>query len=107
MKRVWRRGLFYLGLALVLFYIVGGLDAYRWARMRIRVALQPPTAAQLARTTPEPPPPLRAALPPEAVRGRMWLSDPPKPTSIAIVLSSIVLCTIGAMYVTGRPPRRG
>ena len=104
MKR-WRRRSIYTGLGLALFYMIGGLDAYRWARSRIRAALQPPTAEQLARTTPEPPPPLRAALPPEAVRGKMWLSDPPRPASVAVVLTSIVFCTVLAMYVTGRPNR--
>ena len=104
MKRSWRRGLIYAGVGLALLYMVGGLDAYRWARARIRSALQPPTPEQMARVTPEPVP-LRATLPPEAMRGKMWLSDPPRPTSVAIVLTLIVLCTVGAMYVTGKPPR--
>ena len=103
--RGWRRGLIYTLVGLAFFYMVDGMDAYRWARARIRAALQPPTIQQLARSTPEPPPPLRATLPPEAVRGKMWLSDPPRPTSVAIVLTSIVCCTVLAMYLTGRPNR--
>ena len=105
MTRGWRRALIYAGVAFAMFYMVGGMDAYRWARARIRAALQPPTAEQLARTTPEPPVPLRATLPPEAVRGKMWLSEPPQPLSVAIVLASIVCCSVLGMYFTGRPNR--
>ena len=107
MKRAWRRGLFYVGLLFVLFYMVGGMDAYRWARARNRSALAPPTADQLARVRAEPPPPaVPTRLPPEAIRGKMWLSDPPRPGSIALVLTGIVLFTVAAMYYTGRPQRK-
>jgi hypothetical protein len=91
--------------ALAAFYMMGGGDAIRWARARWRASLQPPTADQL-RLPADTAIPLRAALPPEAVRGKMWLSEPPRPTSIAIVLTSIIIGAVAAMYYTGRPARR-
>lgn len=88
--------------AVAVFYMVGGREAIRGMRARWRASLQPPTADQL-RLPIDTAVPLRASLPPDAVRGRMWLSDPPRPVSIAVVLSSILLGAIIAMYATGRP----
>lgn len=83
------------------FYMLGGSDAIRWARARWRASLQPPTAEQM-RVPSDTLIPLKAALPPEAVRGKMWLSEPPRPLSIAIVLTVILASAVIAMYVTGR-----
>jgi hypothetical protein len=91
--------------AFAAFYLLGGRDVIRWARARWRASLQPPTAEQL-RAPVDTAIPLRATLPPEAVRGRMWLSEPPRPMSIAVVLSSIMIVAVVAMYYTGRPGRR-
>ena len=92
-------------LAVAVFYLIGGRDALRWARDRWRASLQPPTAEQM-RATPDTVVPLRATLPREAVRGKVWLSDPPRPLSIAVVLTAILGGALIAMYVTGRPERR-
>jgi hypothetical protein len=92
--------------AIAVFYMIGGSDAIRWARARWRASLQPPSADDM-RPPADPAVPLRATLPPEAVRGRMWLSDPPRPISIAVVLGSILLGAVIAMYVTGRPSGTG
>ena len=104
MRRITRQ-LLIASTALAIFYMMGGSDAIRWARARWRASLQPPTADQL-RAPVEPVVPLRATLPPEAVRGRMWLSDPPRPLTIAIVLTLILGGAVIAMYVTGRPAER-
>src|ERR1700752_726800 len=89
---------------LAAFYMMGGSDAIRWARARWRASLQPQTADQL-RAPADTAIPLRATLPPEAVRGKMWLSEPPRPVSIAIVLTSIIMSAVIAMYFSGRPER--
>ena len=81
MSRASRRILIVL-VVIGAFYSFGGLDALRWARARWRASLQPPTADQL-RAAPDTVVPLRASLPPSAVRGRMWLSDPPRPSPSA------------------------
>jgi hypothetical protein len=91
--------------AVALFYMFGGSDAIRRLRSRWRAFQQPPTVEQM-RAPVEPVVPLRAALPPDAVRGRMWLSDPPGRVSIAVVLAAILTTAVIAMYVTGRPDRR-
>lgn len=91
--------------AVAIFYMIGGKDAIRWARARWRASLQPPTAEQMV-VVADTGIPLRATLPPEVVRGKMWLSDPPRPASIAIVLTAIILGAVIAMYATGRPERR-
>lgn len=88
-----------------MFYMVGGAGLIRTVRARWRASLQPPTADQM-RAPVDTVVPLRATLPAEAIRGKMWLSDPPRPTSIAVVLTMIVLTAVCAMYVTGRPDRR-
>lgn len=92
-------------LVLAAFYMLGGSGAIRLARARWRASLQPPTADQL-RVPADTAIPLRATLPPEAVQGKMWLSEPPRPLTIAIVLTSILLGAVTAMYFTGRPERR-
>ena len=87
--------------AVAAFVAFGGLDALRWAHARWRASLEPPTADQVQRALPEPAP-LRASLSREAVRGKMWLSDPPRPATVAVVLASILAATVTAMFVTGR-----
>ena len=87
--------------AIAVFYLLGGRDSIAWIRARWRAFQQPPTADQM-RAPVEPVAPLRASLPPEAVRGKMWLSEPPRPLSIALVLSAIMTIAVIAMYVTGR-----
>jgi hypothetical protein len=91
--------------AVALFYMLGGSDAIRRLRARWRAFQQPPAIEQM-RAPVEPVAPLRATLPQEMVRGKMWLSDSPRPLSIAIVLTTIIMGAVGAMYVTGRPGRR-
>jgi hypothetical protein len=88
--------------AVAVFYMAGGREAIRSARARWRTSLQPPTADQM-RLPVDTAVPLRASLPPDAVQGRTWLSDPPRPLSIAVVLTSILLSAVIAMYATGRP----
>jgi hypothetical protein len=100
MSRASRRILIVL-VVIGAFYSFGGLDALRWARARWRASLQPPTADQL-RAVPDTVVPLRAALPPAAVRSRMWLSDPPRPVTIGVVLTAILASAVIAMFVTGR-----
>ena len=103
MKRRYTRPLATLAV-IALFLAFGGLDATRWAVARWRASLQPPTADQLQRAAPEPVP-LRAALP-ERMRGKMWLSDPPRPAAVGIVLGSILISSVLAMYFTGRSTER-
>jgi hypothetical protein len=91
--------------AVALFYMLGGSDGVRRIQGRWRAFQQPPTVEQM-RVPVRPVVPLRAALPPEAVRGRMWLSDPPGRVSIAVVLAAILTAAGIAMYVTGRPDRK-
>ena len=93
-------------LVVALFYLMGGADAIRWARDKWRTSLQPPTADQM-RIPADTVVPLRASLPPQAVRGKMWLSDPPRPVSITIVLTAILCGAVIVMYMTGRPDPRG
>jgi hypothetical protein len=83
------------------FYSFGGLDAIRWARARWRASLQPPTPDQL-RVATDTVVPLRASLPATAVRGKMWLSDPPRPVTIGVVLAAILAGAVIAMFITGR-----
>lgn len=90
---------------IAVFYLIGGRDSITWIRAKWRAFQQPPTADQM-RAPVDPVVPLRASLPPEAVHGKMWLSDPPRPVSIAIVLAGIMLTAAIAMYVTGRAPVR-
>src|SRR4051812_38451755 len=85
-----------------LFFAGGGGDAARRMRTRWRAWLQPPTADQMQRALPDTGTPLQAALPPEAVRGKMWLAEPPRPVSVAVVLASIMASALLAMYFTGR-----
>jgi hypothetical protein len=92
-------------LVIAVFYLLGGRDSIVWIRARWRAFEQPPTADQM-RLPADTVVPLRASLPREAVRGKMWLSDPPRPISIALVLSAIMLSALTAMYVTGRSPVR-
>jgi hypothetical protein len=87
--------------AVAAFVAFGGLDAFRWARARWRASLEPPTAEQVQRALPEPPP-LRASLSREAARGKMWLSDPPRPATVSLVLTSILAGTVTLMFLTGR-----
>jgi hypothetical protein len=87
------------------FYIAGGTEAIRWARARWRASLQPPTADQM-RAPVDTLVPLHASLDRKVVGGKVWLSDPPRPVSIAIVLTTILLGAVAAMYVSGRPERR-
>jgi RsiW-degrading membrane proteinase PrsW (M82 family) len=87
--------------AVAAFVAFGGLDALRWAHARWRASLEPPTVEQVQRALPEPTP-LRASLSREAVRGKMWLSDPPRPMAVAVVLASILTGTVALMFVTGR-----
>ena len=103
MKRRYTRLVAVLG-AIAVFLAFGGIDLLKEAQARWRAYLQPPTVEQVQRA-PDPPPALRAALPREAVRGKMWLSDPPRPVTVAIVLVSIVTGTLLAMYFTGRSSR--
>jgi hypothetical protein len=103
MRRLLRQTL----IAFVVFaalYTLGGREVLQWARARWRASLLPPTADQM-RMPADTLVPLRASLPPAAVRGKMWLSDPPRPISIAIVLTLILLGAVTAMYVTGKPQR--
>ena len=104
MRRVARQLLIGF-VAVAAFYMMGGRDAIRWTRARWRASLQPPPADQLG-VPADPAVPLRATLPPEAVRGKMWLSEPPRPLSIAIVITTIMVGAVIAMYYTGRPERR-
>jgi hypothetical protein len=104
MRRPSRRTLAILA-GLVVVYFAGGDDALRWMRARWQASLQPPPVVDQGPRLPEPPP-LPAALPREAVRGRLWLSDPPRPVTIAVVISGIMLGAIALMYFTGRPSRR-
>ena len=92
-------------LAIALFYLLGGRSSIAWMRARWRAFQQPPTADQM-RMPADTVVPLRASLPREAVRGKMWLSDPPRPISIAVVLTAILVAAVTAMYVTGRSPVR-
>jgi hypothetical protein len=93
--------LFAIVAAVGAFLALGGLDALRWARVRWRASLEPPTADQVQRALPEPPP-LRASLSREAARGKMWLSDPPRPATVSLVLVSILAATVTLMFLTGR-----
>lgn len=104
MRRLLRPTL-YLFVAVALFHLAGGRAALRSARARWRLFQQPPTAEQM-RVPVEPVVPLPASLPAQAVRGKMWLSEPPRPLSIAVVLSAILLGAVIAMFVTGRSERR-
>jgi hypothetical protein len=88
-------------LILAVFYLLGGRESIRYLRARWGAFQQPPTVDQL-RAPVEPAIPLRATLPRNAVRGKMWLSDPPKPVSIAVVLAAILVTAVLAMYITGR-----
>ena len=90
--------------AIGLFYLLGGSDTVRRVRARWRAFQQPPTADQM-RAPADTAVPLRATLPREAVRGKMWLSDPPRPASIAIVLTLILSGAVIAMLLTGKPER--
>jgi hypothetical protein len=90
-------------IALVLlsvFYMAGGIEAARSVRARWRAWQQPPTVEQVARAPVDTLVPLRATLPP--VAGKMWLSEPPRPLTISIVLLTILLGAVIAMYVSGR-----
>lgn len=91
-------------IALVLlsvFYMAGGLEAARSLRARWRAWQQPPAVEQVARApVVDTLVPLRATLPP--IAGKMWLSEPPRPLTISIVLLSILLGAVIAMYVSGR-----
>jgi hypothetical protein len=100
MKRA-RNGIIILVLV-AFFFASGGNSAVRSLRARWRAWLQPPTADQIQRA-PADTAPLRATLPPEAVRGKMWLAEPPRPASIALALVSIVAGALLTMYFTGRP----
>ena len=82
------------------FYMLGGLDAARSLRARWRAWQQPPVVEQV-RAPVETVVPLRAALPP--MKGRMWLSEPPRTLTIGILLVVIVAGAVVAMFVTGRP----
>lgn len=101
MKHGARNGIIILVLV-AFFFASGGSGAVRRLRTRWRAWLQPPTADQIQRA-PADTAPLRATLPPEAVRGKMWLADPPRPVSVAIVLSAILAGALLTMYFTGRP----
>jgi hypothetical protein len=101
MKRRYTRLVATVG-AVALFLAFGGLDFTRWAIARWRASLQPPTVEQIQRAVPDTVP-LRASLPP--IRGKMWLSDPPRPLTVSVVLASILASTVLAMYVTGRPTK--
>ena len=103
----WLRRLAVAAFILGVVYLAGGSDGYRWLRARIRAALQPPTADQMQRAPVDTAVPLRATLPPEAVRGRMWLSDPPRPLAVAVVLTSIITSAFLMMFFTGRSAPRG
>src|SRR6185369_7577216 len=83
---------------LTAFYLLGGIDGARSLRARWRAWQQPPTADQV-RSPVDTLVPLRATLPP--VPGKMWLSEPPRPLAISIVLMSILVGAVIAMYVTG------
>ena len=88
-------------LALSAFYLLGGLEGARSLRARWRAWQQPPTVEQVARApVADTLVPLRATLPP--VAGKMWLSEPPRPLTISIVLLTILLGAVVAMYVSGR-----
>lgn len=104
MRRPSRRTLAILA-GLVVVYFAGGDDALRWMRTRWLASLQPPPIVEQGPRAPEPAQ-LPAALPRESVRGRLWLSDPPRPVTIAVVISAILSGAIALMYFTGRPPRR-
>jgi hypothetical protein len=82
------------------FYMLGGIDAARSLRARWRAWQQPPVAEQV-RAPVDTLVPLRATLP--VVQGKMWLSEPPRPLTIGIVLSVIIAGAVIAMFATGRP----
>jgi hypothetical protein len=102
MKRGARSGIIFLVVA-GLFFAGGGAGVVGRARARWRAWLQPPTADQMRRVVPDTGTPPRSTLPREAVRGKMWLADPPRPVSVAVLLASIMAGTLLAMYYTGRP----
>ena len=87
---------------LALFLALGGLDALWWLGARWRTMMQPPPAAASIDGPVPDAEPLRAALPAERVRGRMWLAEPPRPFTVALVLAGIMTATVLAMFVTGR-----
>jgi hypothetical protein len=89
-------------LALSAFYMFGGIEGARSLRARWRAWQQPPAVTEQVRAPVDTLVPLRATLPP--VQGKMWLSQPPRPLTISIVLTSILLGAVIAMYATGRPP---
>jgi hypothetical protein len=86
-----------------LFLGAGGSNGLRRVRARWRAWLQPPTADQMQRALPDTAAALPAALPRERVRGKMWLANPPRPVSVAVLLASIIGGTLLTMYFTGRP----
>jgi hypothetical protein len=92
-------------LVIAIVYLLGGRESIAWIRARWRAFQQPPAAEQVR--VPTDTVPFRASLPREAVRGKMWLADPPRPASIALVLTAILLSAVAAMYVTGRRSRAG
>lgn len=85
---------------LSVFYMAGGIDAARSLRARWRAWQQPPTVEQVRAPIVDTLVPLRATLP--RVAGKMWLSEPPRPLTISIVLVTILLGAVIAMYVSGR-----
>jgi hypothetical protein len=87
-------------LVLSAFYMLGGIEGARSVRARWRAWQQPPAVTEQVRAPVDTLVPLRATLPP--VPGRMWLSEPPRPLTISIVLASILLSAVFAMYATGR-----
>jgi hypothetical protein len=102
MKRGARNSI--IGLMIVgLFLGAGGTGAVRRMRLRWRAWLQPPTADQIQRAQPDPTPLPQSTLPRERVRGKMWLADPPRPVSVAVVLATIIAGALLTMYFTGRP----
>jgi len=101
MKRGTRSSVIFLVVA-GLFFAAGGGDAVRRGRARWRAWLQPPTTEQIQRVVPDTGAPPRATLTREAVHGKMWLADPPRPASVVVVLVSIIAATLAAMYFTGR-----
>jgi hypothetical protein len=106
MKRGVARAVGWIAFLGIVLYLAGGVDGLRYIRARIKAAMEPPTADQMMRAPAEPPPSLPGGLPREAVRGKLWLSDPPRPVRVAIVIPSIVAATMLVMYFTGRPRTR-
>lgn len=91
-----------VGLLLFILYAVGGVGGIRQVRSRIRAWLEPPTVEQVQRAGPDTVISRAAAPLRETVRGKVWLSDPPSPASIAIVLAAILSSAMLLMYFTGR-----